>query len=42
LDLELDEALNLELANLAAIFGTEDASEGLSKIGRARPKFKGR
>lgn len=38
----LDEGLELELSLLTEIFSTEDAFEGLSKVGRARPEFKGR
>ena len=41
-NLELEEALALELANLETIFGTADALEGLSTAGRARPEYKGR
>ena len=42
LNLDLDQALATELANLETIFGTEDALEGLSKAGRGRPEFKGK
>ncbi len=42
LNLDLDEALATELVNLETIFGTEDALEGLSKMGRGRPEYKGR
>lgn len=42
LNRDLEEALSLELANLDTIFGTEDAMEGLSKVGRGRPEYKGK
>jgi enoyl-CoA hydratase/3-hydroxyacyl-CoA dehydrogenase len=42
LNLDLDSALATELANLKTIFGTEDALEGLSKVGKGRPEYKGR
>jgi enoyl-CoA hydratase/3-hydroxyacyl-CoA dehydrogenase len=37
----LAEGLEAELGRLREIFGTKDAYEGLSTLGRARPKFKG-
>jgi enoyl-CoA hydratase/3-hydroxyacyl-CoA dehydrogenase len=36
------EAVEVELARLGEIFGTEDALEGLSSMGRKRPEFKGK
>ncbi len=42
LNLDLNQALATELINLETIFGTEDALEGLSKVGRGRPEYKGR
>lgn len=38
----LDAGLEAELAGLREVFGTEDALEGLSSLGRKRPEFKGR
>jgi len=38
----MTEAIELELARLAEIFGTADALEGLSSLGRKRPEFKGK
>ena len=37
----LAEGLAAELSHLEEIFNTEDAYEGLSSLGKARPKFKG-
>ena len=39
---ELPDGLQMELDHLREIFGTEDAYEGLSSLGRKRPEFKGR
>ncbi len=36
-----EEAIELELDNLTALFSSEDALEGLSSLGRGRPSFKG-
>jgi enoyl-CoA hydratase/3-hydroxyacyl-CoA dehydrogenase len=41
-DKDLDEGLAMELSHLEEIFGTEDAYEGLSSLGRKRPAFHGR
>ncbi len=41
MDMSLDDALQLELDHLVEIFSTRDAYEGLSRIGRAPPEFKG-
>ena len=41
LNLDLDQGLATELANLETIFHTEDAMEGLSKVG-GRPQYKGK
>jgi enoyl-CoA hydratase/3-hydroxyacyl-CoA dehydrogenase len=41
-DKPLDEGLRMELARLREIFATEDAYEGLSKLGKQNPVFKGR
>ena len=41
-DKTLDEGLRLELGRLREIFGTEDAYEGLSTLGKKKPSFKGR
>ncbi|MBW1790297.1 MAG: enoyl-CoA hydratase/isomerase family protein [Deltaproteobacteria bacterium] len=38
----MSEAVEVELAGLANIFGTEDALEGLTALGRRRPVFKGK
>ena len=38
----LDEGLQLELGRLREIFGTEDAYEGLTSLGKKKPSFKGR
>jgi enoyl-CoA hydratase/3-hydroxyacyl-CoA dehydrogenase len=38
----LEEGLQRELGQLREIFGTEDAYEGLSSLGRKKPSFKGR
>jgi len=38
----MPEAVEVELAELADIFGTEDAFEGLTALGRRRPAFKGK
>lgn len=35
-------AVEVELGRLAEIFGTDDALEGLSTVGRRRPEFKGK
>ena len=40
--LPLADGLALELDHLPEIFGTSDAYEGLSSLGRRRPVFKGR
>ena len=40
--LDLDEGLELDQEWMSDIFSTEDAFEGLSKAGRARPEFKGK
>ena len=37
----MDEAIEIELGRLAAIFASADALEGLSSLGRRRPEFKG-
>jgi enoyl-CoA hydratase/3-hydroxyacyl-CoA dehydrogenase len=37
----LQAGLELELSRLTEIFGTKDAHEGLSSLGRRRPEFKG-
>jgi len=37
----LQEGLKMELDHLVEIFGTKDAYEGLSSLGRKRPEFKG-
>jgi enoyl-CoA hydratase/3-hydroxyacyl-CoA dehydrogenase len=37
----LDEGLSMELARLEEIFGTKDAYEGLSSLGRRRPEYQG-
>ena len=42
IELSLDEGLELELSHLTEIFGTADAYEGLSSLGRKRPEFKGK
>jgi hypothetical protein len=34
--------VDLELSRLGEIFGTADALEGLSSMGRKRPEFKGK
>ena len=39
---DLDAGLARELKSIPDIFVTEDAFEGLSKVGRARPEFKGK
>jgi enoyl-CoA hydratase/3-hydroxyacyl-CoA dehydrogenase len=42
-NLNIDDALELELSHLSEIFSTEDALEGLnSVIDRRRPVFKGK
>jgi enoyl-CoA hydratase/3-hydroxyacyl-CoA dehydrogenase len=41
-DKTLDEGLQLELGRLREIFGTQDAYEGLSTLGKKKPSFKGR
>jgi len=41
-DLSLEEGLKLELDHLVEVFGTRDAYEGLSTLGKARPVFEGR
>jgi enoyl-CoA hydratase/3-hydroxyacyl-CoA dehydrogenase len=41
-DKELEEGLAMELSHLEEIFGTQDAYEGLSSLGRKRPAFHGR
>jgi len=38
----MEEAVEVELGRLAEIFGSEDALEGLSSMGRKRPEFKGK
>ena len=38
----LEEGLRMELEHLSEIFGTEDAYEGLSSLGKKKPVFKGR
>ena len=38
----LDEGIEIELDNLAAIFSTADALEGLSSLGRKKPEYKGK
>ena len=38
----LDEGLKMELNQLMVIFGSSDAYEGLSSLGKRRPVFKGR
>ncbi len=38
----IEEAVEIELGRLSEIFGTEDALEGLSSLGRKRPEFKGK
>ena len=38
----LEEGLRLELGRLREIFGTQDAYEGLSTLGKRKPSFKGR
>jgi len=39
---DMDKGLAAELGAISDIFTTEDAFEGLSKAGRARPEFKGK
>jgi enoyl-CoA hydratase/3-hydroxyacyl-CoA dehydrogenase len=39
--LAMRDAVEVELGRLAEIFGTADAMEGLSTVGRRRPEFKG-
>jgi len=41
-NLPLEEGLQLELGRLRQIFGTADAYEGLSTLGKKKPSFKGR
>ena len=41
-DGSLEEGLQMELDHLAEIFGTADAYEGLSSLGRKRPEFQDR
>jgi enoyl-CoA hydratase/3-hydroxyacyl-CoA dehydrogenase len=41
-DKPLAEGLAMELEHLSEIFGTKDAYEGLSTLGRKRPQFEGR
>jgi enoyl-CoA hydratase/3-hydroxyacyl-CoA dehydrogenase len=41
-DRPLQEGLDKELEHLTEIFGTRDAYEGLSTLGRKRPQFEGR
>lgn len=40
-EVSVKEGLAMELAHLEEIFGTKDAYEGLSTLGRSRPKFVG-
>ena len=41
-ELEMDDALELELGNLTKIFATKDALEGLSSLGRRKPSYTGK
>jgi enoyl-CoA hydratase/carnithine racemase len=41
-DKPIDEAIEIELAELAGIFSTADALEGLSSLGRRKPAYTGK
>ncbi len=41
-DRSIPEGVEIELGRLAECFGSEDALEGLTSLGRKRPEFKGR
>lgn len=40
--LSVNEGIELELERLETVFGSEDAMEGLTSVGKRRPEFKGR